>query len=164
MLHFVEVFIDTPIGPVPRVKTQLERTDLLGTISARLGIERNQYEIAPGLYSVGNPGQDSPVLVTANYKLSFDTLRRELTSLDAWILVIDTRAINVWCAAGKELFCTREVVRCVNRSMLNKVVRHNQLVLPQPWTKRFNKSLFGFRAAHGWSTSSCSAFSNTNRR
>ena len=131
LLHFVEVFIDTPIGPVPRVKTQLERTDLLGTISARLGIERNQYEIAPGLYSVGNPGQDSPVLVTANYKLSFDTLRRELTSLDAWILVIDTRAINVWCAAGKELFCTREVVRCVNRSMLNKVVRHNQLVLPQ---------------------------------
>ena len=29
LLHFVEVFIDTPIGPVPRVKTQLERTDFL---------------------------------------------------------------------------------------------------------------------------------------
>jgi hypothetical protein len=80
---------------------------------------------------VGNPGQDSPVLVTANYKLSFDTLRRELTSLDAWVLVIDTRGINVWCAAGKELFCTREVVRCVNHSLLKKVVRHNQLILPQ---------------------------------
>jgi hypothetical protein len=131
LLHFVEVFIDTPIGPVPSVKTQLERTDFLGTISARLGIERDQYEIAPGLYCVGNPGQDSPVLVTANYKLSFDTLRRELTSLDAWILVIDTRGINVWCAAGKGLFCTREVVRCINRSMLKKVVRHNQLILPQ---------------------------------
>ena len=131
LLHFVEVFIDTPIGPVPRVKTQLERTDFLSTISARLGIERDQYKIAPGLYCVGNPGQDSPVLVTANYKLSFDTLRRELTSLDVWILVIDTRGINVWCAAGKGLFCTREVVRCVNRSMLKKVVRHNQLILPQ---------------------------------
>jgi len=131
LLHFVEVFIDTPIGPVPRVKTQLERTDFLSTISARLGIERDQYKIAPGLYCVGNPGQDSPVLVTANYKLSFDTLRRELTSLDVWILVIDTRGINVWCAAGKGLFCTREVVRCANRSMLKKVVRHNQLILPQ---------------------------------
>ena len=131
LLHFVEVFIDTPIGPVPRVKTQLKRTDFLSTISARLGIERDQYKIAPGLYCVGNPGQDSPVLVTANYKLSFDTLRRELTSLDVWILVIDTRGINVWCAAGKGLFCTREVVRCANRSMLKKVVRHNQLILPQ---------------------------------
>ena len=131
LLHFVEVFMDTPIGPVPRVKTQLERTDFLGTISTRLGIERDHYKIAPGLYCVGSPGQDSPVLVTANYKLSFDTLRRELTSLDAWILVVDTRGINVWCAAGKGLFCTREVVRCVNRSMLKKVVQHNQLILPQ---------------------------------
>ncbi len=131
LLHFVEEFIDTTVGPVPRVKTQLERTDFLGTITARLGIERDQYKIAPGLYCVGNPGQDSPVLVTANYKLSFDTLRRELTSLDAWVLVIDTRGINVWCAAGKALFCTREVVRCVNHSLLKKVVRHNQLILPQ---------------------------------
>ncbi len=98
LLHFVEKFIGTPIGPVPRVKTKLERTDYLGTLTARLDIRRNHYKVAPGLYCVGNPGQNSPVLLTANYKLSFDMLRRELTSLDAWILVIDTRAINVWCA------------------------------------------------------------------
>ena len=131
LLHFVEVFVNTPIGPIPRVKTQLERTDLLGTIITRLGIQRNEYKIAPGLYCVGNPGQDSPVLVTANYKLSFDTLRRELTSFDAWILVVDTRGINVWCAAGKELFSTREVIRGVKQSMLKNVVRHHQLILPQ---------------------------------
>lgn len=80
---------------------------------------------------MGNPGQDSAVLVTANYKLSFDTLRKELTFLDAWILVVDTRGINVWCAAGKALFGTREVVRCVNHSLLKKLVQHNQLILPQ---------------------------------
>jgi hypothetical protein len=131
LLHFVEEFIDTPIGPVPKIKTLLERTDILGSLTARLNINRNRYKIAPGLYCVGNPGQDSAVLVTANYKLSFDMLRRELTSLDAWILVLDTRGINVWCAAGKALFGTRELVRCVNLSMLKKVVRHNQLILPQ---------------------------------
>ena len=131
LLHFVEAFVDTPIGPIPRIKTQLERTDFLGTINARLGIQRNEYKIAPGLYCVGDPGQDSPVLVTANYKLSFDTLRRELTFFDAWLLIVDTRGINVWCAAGNALFSTREVVRCVNQSMLKKVVRHSQLILPQ---------------------------------
>jgi len=131
LLHFVEEFINTPIGLIPRVKTHLERTDILGTLAARLGTGRNQYKIAPGLYCVGNPGQDSAVLVTANYKLSFDTLRKELTFLDAWILVVDTRGINVWCAAGKALFGTREVVRCVNHSMLKKLVQHNQLILPQ---------------------------------
>jgi len=105
---FVESFFDTAVGPVPRVKTSPERSDVRGTISARLGIMRDQYKIAPGLYGVGEPGPDSPVLVTANYKLTFDTLRRELTAFDGWILVIDTRGINVWC-----------------------VVRHNKIILPQ---------------------------------
>ncbi len=44
LLSFVESFIDTPIGPVPRVKTSLERSDVMGTISARLGVKRNQYK------------------------------------------------------------------------------------------------------------------------
>ena len=131
LLSFVESFIDTPIGPVPRVKTSLERSDVMGTVSARLGIMRNQYKIAPGLYCIGEPGPNSPVLVTANYKLTFDTLRRELTSFDTWILVIDTHGINVWCAAGKELFSTREVVQRVKQSRLNTVVRHNKIILPQ---------------------------------
>jgi len=131
LLGFVDNFKDTPCGPVPRVKTKLERSDHMGTLIARLGIKRDQYKIAPGLYCVGNPDQDSPVLVTANYKLTFDSLRRELKSLDAWLLVLDTRGINVWCAAGKELFSTREVVNRVNQTRLNKVVSHNRLILPQ---------------------------------
>ncbi|MEE4261081.1 MAG: mercury methylation corrinoid protein HgcA [Desulfobacteraceae bacterium] len=131
LLHFVDSFNDTPCGPVPRIKTKLERSDHLGTLIARLGIKRDQYKIAPGLYCAGNPDQDSPVLVTANYKLTFDSLRQELTSLDAWLLVLDTRGINVWCAAGKELFSTREVVNRVKQTGLNKVVSHNQLILPQ---------------------------------
>jgi len=129
--HFVEDFIDTPAGAVPRVKTQLDPSDILGTVLVRLGLNRDQYKIAPGLYCVGLPGEDSPVLVTANYKLSFDTLRRELNAVDAWILVLDTRAINVWCAAGKELFSTAEVVRRVEQTALDRVVRHKQLILPQ---------------------------------
>ena len=131
LLGFVESFVDTSAGPVPSVKTSLERPDIAGTLIARLGIKRSQYKIAPGLYCVGKPGPDSPVLVTANYKLSFDTVRRELKSMDIWILVIDTRGINVWCAAGKELFSTREVVDRINRTRLKKVVSHNKIILPQ---------------------------------
>jgi len=131
LLNFVADFKDSPCGPVPRVKTQLAGSDHLGTLIARLGINRDQYKIAPGLYCVGNPDQDSPVLVTANYKLTFDSLRRELTSLDAWLLVLDTRGINVWCAAGKEFFSTREVVDRVKQTQLNKIVSHHRLILPQ---------------------------------
>jgi len=129
--HYVDSFLGTPIGQVPRVKTRLVRADFRGTIKARLGIRGAEYKIAPGLYAVGTPGSDSPVLVTANYKLTFDTLRRELTTLDGWILVIDTRGINVWCAAGKALFSTQEVVHRIQKSRLMDVVGHKKIILPQ---------------------------------
>jgi hypothetical protein len=80
---------------------------------------------------VGKPDARSPVLVTANYRLSFDTLRRELSGIDAWILVIDTRGINVWCAAGKELFSSAEIVRLVRQTGLSRVVQHRELIVPQ---------------------------------
>jgi len=129
--NFVEDFAETTVGQVPMVKTHLQRSDFGGTFRARLGVSRDKYRVAPGLYSVGKPDSVSPVLVTANYKLSFDSLRVELTGLDAWILVLDTRGVNVWCAAGKKTFSTEEVIRQVERVSLNKLVSHRELILPQ---------------------------------
>jgi hypothetical protein len=128
---FVEEFIDTAVGPVPKIRTKLSMADHAMSILARFGIGRNSYSIAPGIYCTGRPSADSPVLVTANYKLTFDTLRVELSSVDAWILVLDTRGINVWCAAGKSLFSTEEVIKRVKTSGLNKIVSHRKLILPQ---------------------------------
>jgi hypothetical protein len=103
----------------------------VGGYGVRWGIGRYSYTIDPGLYALGSPTDRSPVLVTANYKLSFDALRRELTGRDVWVLVLDTRGINVWCAAGKGTFGTEEVVDRVGRSGLSALVPHGTLVLPQ---------------------------------
>jgi hypothetical protein len=131
MCRFAVDFVETIVGSVPRVETSLEIPDLAGTIMARLGISRDRYRVAPGLYCAGRPGPEAPVLVTANYKLSFDSLRRELDGIDAWILVLDTRGVNVWCAAGKRTFSTDEVVRQVKRVSLHRLVTHRELILPQ---------------------------------
>lgn len=128
---FVASFLETPAGPVPRVRTRADLRDRLGTAGARIGFIRGRYRVAPGLYAVGNPDADAPVLATANYKLSFDALRTQLKGVDAWILVLDTRGVNVWCAAGKALFSTEELVRRVTASGLARVVRHRRLILPQ---------------------------------
>ncbi len=97
----------------------------------RWGFGRMRYAIAPGLYAIGSPADDSPVLVTANYKMTFDILRRDMHGHDAWILVVDTRGINVWCAAGKGTFGTDEIVRQVKRTQLQSLVKHRTLILPQ---------------------------------
>jgi hypothetical protein len=128
---FVDEFIDTEAGPVPRIRTKLSAADRAMSALVRLGVGRDSYVVSPGIYCTGNPSADSPVLVTANYKLTFDTLREELSSLNAWILVLDTRGINVWCAAGKSLFSTDEVIKRVRISGLDRIVSHRELVLPQ---------------------------------
>ncbi len=131
LCHFVTGFVETPVGDVPRVDTELKCRDAAGTLRARGGVSRDSYKVAPGLYCIGDADKDSPVLVSANYKLSFDSLRKELTGIDAWILVLDTRGVNVWCAAGKKTFSTEEVIRQVKLTGLDKLVSHRELILPQ---------------------------------
>lgn len=116
---------------MPRVKTDLSLGDLVGTVRVRTGIFRSGYRVVPGLYCAGTPRPDSPVLVTANYKLSFDALRRELAGMDVWILVVDTRGVNVWCAAGKGTFSTEEVALRIETSGLARIVSHRLVILPQ---------------------------------
>ena len=79
---FVEEFMDTAAGSVPRIGTKLSVADHAISVMARFGIGRDSYGIAPGIYCAGTPDADSPVLVTANYKLTFDALRKELSSLE----------------------------------------------------------------------------------
>jgi len=124
-------WIDTPAGAVPQVATKLSRTDTFGTIKARLAFRRMDYSLPSGLYAVAQPGPEDPVFVTANYKLSFDCLRSALDRRNGWILMLDTRGINVWCAAGKGTFGTEELLRCIETARLNDVVSHHRLIIPQ---------------------------------
>lgn len=128
---FVTGSIQTSIGNLPQVSPQLTSRDRWGAFKARWGKGRMDYMVDPGLYALGNPGNNSPVLVTANYKMSFDYLRRELPGRTAWILVLDTKGINVWCAAGKGTFGTMELIKRIESSGLKKIVSHKNLILPQ---------------------------------
>ena len=120
---------DTPA--VKTVSTTLTMQDHFGAWKVRWGIGRMDYTVEPGLYAVGKPDTDSPVLVSANYKLTFDILRKNLGDLDCWLLILDTKGINVWCAAGKGTFGTDELISRIESSELSKYVSHKKLVLPQ---------------------------------
>ena len=119
------------MGAVPQVATQPSARDRVGTVLTRSGPIRNIYKVTPGLYAIGKPDPESPVLVTSNYKLSFDSLRFQLDNFDTWLLVADTRGVNVWCAAGKGTFSTEEIIYSVQQSQLEKLVSHRTLILPQ---------------------------------
>jgi hypothetical protein len=115
---------------------------------ARWGWKRERHRVQPGLYRLGNPAPESPVFASANYTLSFDALRSALAGIDAWILVLDTKGINVWCAAGKGTFGTDELVSRIQSSDLGSVVTHRKIIVPQlgapgvAWAEVMRRSKF----------------------
>lgn len=122
---------ETKAGKIPFISTRLSLRDILGGWRVRWGIKRMAYRVDPGLYGVGNPDESSPVLVTANYKLTFDKVRKELAGVGCWILVLDTKGVNVWCAAGKGTFGTAELARRLASSRVSALVNHKKIILPQ---------------------------------
>lgn len=145
--------IRTPAGEVPKVSSSLAWADQWGSFKVRCGVGRMDYTVDPGLYALGDPDEHAPVLVTANYKMSFDKLREALPDRDIWILVVDTKGINVWCAAGKGTFGTMELVARIASSGLAGVVSHRELILPQlagpGVAAHLVKNLSGFKVTYG---------------
>ncbi len=139
----------------PSFSTQAELTfaNHIDHFLARVGYRRGSHRVTPGLYRIGNPGRSSPVFVTGNYTLSFDALRSVLKGIPAHILVLDTKGINVWCAAGKGTFGTDELVHQIEATQLAGVVDHRSLVLPQlgaPGVSAHEvKKRSGFRVEYG---------------
>lgn len=117
-------------GRVARIGSGLSVADHLGACLARWGVNRMNFLVPPGLYAIGQPTPEAPVLVTANYQMSYDLVRRALAGRDVWLLVLETFGINVWCAAGKGTFGTEELVRRIELSGLAGVVSHRRLILP----------------------------------
>lgn len=127
-----------PPGPPPcsasvmmQTTSRLTSGDRWDHLLARLGVDRMGHRVRPGLYRLGYPCQTSPVIVTANYTLSFDAVRLALGGIDSFLLVLDTHGVNVWCAAGKGTFGTDELVHRIEATGLAGVVDHRVLVLPQ---------------------------------
>lgn len=145
--------IDTKAGKIPRVSTTLSKTDRREHFKVRMKIGRMNYKVEPGIYAAGNPTPGSPVLISANYKLSFDVLRQELKNVDAWILVLDSKGINVWCAAGKGTFGTQELVNRIKSTGLGKIVNHKKIIAPQLGAPGISahqvKKLSGFSVIYG---------------
>jgi hypothetical protein len=129
--HYITGQIKTPTGMVEQVSTEWTSNELFSTIKVRWSIGRMNYNVMPNLYAVGKPDNNSDVYVSCNFKLSFDLLRRSLHGMNAWILVLDTKGINVWCAAGKGTFGTQELAFRIKEHQLEKVVNHKKIIVPQ---------------------------------
>jgi ubiquinone/menaquinone biosynthesis C-methylase UbiE len=123
-------------APLPRVYPRLRHRVTLKTLLLDVWsffrIIPPYTKQATGLYRIGNPDRSSPVLVTGNYEL---TVRRLVAALDGavdcWLVVANSRGINVWCAAGGGHFTAEDVIAAIKTSGVTEAVAHHALILPQ---------------------------------
>ncbi|MEM2740284.1 MAG: (Fe-S)-binding protein, partial [Candidatus Bathyarchaeia archaeon] len=88
--------------------------------------------VYPGIYSVGSVSRSSPTIVTSNYALTFDIVRRilESTGIGCWILAIDTGGLSVASAIGGGRFTARQVVEAIQACRDRIDIYRTPIVIP----------------------------------
>jgi NAD-dependent dihydropyrimidine dehydrogenase PreA subunit len=84
-----------------------------------------------GLMKIGKPDRGSPVLLTGNYHLTVLKVKRALKGQNVFLLVANSRGINVWCAAAGGHFTHHEVISALKLSGIENHVDHRAIILPQ---------------------------------
>lgn len=104
--------------------------DLPGYLRDRL-LGMLPHRAPTGLVRIGAPGRSSPVFVTGNFTLTVRRLRDALAGYDAWLLVADSKGINVWCAAGGGHLTHHDIIAAIRVTGLAEKVDGREIVLPQ---------------------------------
>jgi NAD-dependent dihydropyrimidine dehydrogenase PreA subunit len=84
-----------------------------------------------GLIRIGNPDRHSPVLLTCNFHLTVERVKRALKGIDAYLLVANTKGMNVWCASKGGSLTAHEVLSMLKTSGIEGLVNHRDIILPQ---------------------------------
>ncbi len=84
-----------------------------------------------GLVKIGRPDRSSPVFLTCNFRLTVERVKRALRGIDAYLLVANSRGVNVWCAATGGLLTDHDVVSVLKTSGIESQVDHRRVILPQ---------------------------------
>ncbi len=106
-----------------RAKLRIFRCLLTGQI--------DHIPVEPGIYKSGYPTNESPIIVTANYIYTYLRVMKDLKGIDAWVLCLDSRGINVWCAARGGDFGNKQLIEMVEATNIQKLTNRKTLILPQ---------------------------------
>ena len=84
-----------------------------------------------GLLPIGNPHENSPVILTGNYTETVRRIRKVLKDENVWVLVANSKGINVWCAAGGGHFTHHDVISAIVTSGAEERIENHTIILPQ---------------------------------
>ncbi|MDD5501807.1 MAG: acetyl-CoA decarbonylase/synthase complex subunit gamma [Candidatus Omnitrophica bacterium] len=89
-------------------------------------------QIEPRLYPVGEAGENSPVLVTTNFSLTYYTVLGEVeaSKIPSYIISVDTEGMSVLTAWAAEKFTAQAISDSLENSGIKKMIKHKNLIIP----------------------------------
>jgi len=93
---------------------------------------RKPVAVEPKLYAVGAVDEQSPVLITTNFSLTYYTVEGdvEASRVPAYIGVIDTEGTSVLTAWASEKLTTAKVAKLLNSEEVTSKVKHRKVIIP----------------------------------
>jgi len=88
--------------------------------------------VTEGIYEIGSPDENSPVLVTTNFALTYFIVSGEIegSKVPAWLLIKDSEGLSVLTAWAAGKFSGDDVGAFIKKSGIMDKVKHTEVIIP----------------------------------
>jgi acetyl-CoA decarbonylase/synthase complex subunit gamma len=113
----------------------IEAWEVLSILTFRQNIytdPQKPLQIEPKLYTVGGANEQSPVLVTTNFSLTYYTVLGEVeaSKVPSYIITVDTEGMSVLTAWAAEKFTSETIIKSLDKTGVKEIVKHRKLIIP----------------------------------
>ncbi|MGQ9542641.1 MAG: acetyl-CoA decarbonylase/synthase complex subunit gamma [Candidatus Bathyarchaeia archaeon] len=93
---------------------------------------RKPVAVEPGVRTFGKPDENSPLLLTTNFALTYYTVAADIESfgLDCYLIIVDTEGLSVESAVAGRKLTSDKIAEALAQSGMREKLKHNKLVIP----------------------------------
>jgi acetyl-CoA decarbonylase/synthase complex subunit gamma len=125
ILKFASVIVCDPL-------TALQKRTVLTLRQNIYTDPQKPIQMTPGIYRVGTPGKDAPLLMTVNFSLTYFTLQGylEAARIPCYLLLVDTEGLSVLTAVASGKLSETLVHNALKKYGVGELVSHRNLIIP----------------------------------
>lgn len=117
------------------VLDRIEPEEILPLITLRQNIYTDPQKpimVEPKLYEVGTPNENSPLLVTTNFSLTFFTVQPEIeaSKVPSYLLIVEAEGLSVLTAWAAEKFTPEGIAEAMKKAEVEKKLSHKKIIIP----------------------------------
>jgi acetyl-CoA decarbonylase/synthase complex subunit gamma len=89
-------------------------------------------QVQPGVYEINDPKQDSPLMVTTNFSITYFSVANEVdgSGMPGWLLVADAEGMSVLTAWAAGKFDAERIGKAVKGNNMTDKLSHRKLIIP----------------------------------